>query len=236
MIGSLIRDARAAQRGVLGEIESKRLVAAAGIAVVPTRLARSADEASAIAHELGFPVVLKLVSPDVVHKSDVGGVRLGLADGQAVARAFEELRQAAERAASPTHFEGVAVQPMAPAGLELLLGAYRDAQFGPVISFGLGGVLVEVYEDVALRVAPLHPVDAAEMVGEIRAARLLAGFRGRPAVNRAAIEQALLGLSALMLAAPDVAELDLNPVIAYPDRILAVDARVVLTPASEPRP
>lgn len=229
VIQSLIRDARAAQRHVLGEIESKRLMEAAGIPVVPTRLARSAAEAASIARELGFPAVLKLVSPDVVHKSDVGGVRLGLLDAKAARRAFQKLRDAAGRSASPAHFEGVAVQPMAPAGLELLLGAYRDAQFGPVISFGLGGVLVEVYEDVTLRVAPLRTVDAAEMVGEIRAARLLGGYRGRPAVNRAAIEQALLRLSELMLTTPDVAELDLNPVIAYPDGILAVDARVVLT-------
>ena len=234
MIRSLIRDARTAQRRVLGEIESKRVVEAAGIPVVPTRLARSADGARFIAHELGFPAVLKLVSPDVIHKSDVRGVKLGLADEDAVAGAFEEMRQAAEGAASPAHFEGVAVQPMAPAGLELLLGAFRDAQFGPVISFGLGGILVEVYEDVALRVAPLRPVDAAEMVGEIRATRLLAGFRGRPAVHRAAIEHALLQLSELMLSNPDVAELDLNPVIAYSERIVAVDARVVLTAAPEP--
>jgi acyl-CoA synthetase (NDP forming) len=234
VIRSLIRDARAAQRRVLGEIESKRLVEAAGVPVVPTRLARSAEEARSIAHELGFPAVLKLVSPDVVHKSDVGGVKLGLADGEAVARAFEELRLAADGAASPAHFEGVAVQPMAPAGLELLLGAFRDAQFGPVISFGVGGILVEVYEDVALRIAPLRPVDAAEMVGEVRATRLLAGFRGRPAVNRAALEHALLQLSELMVSDPDVAELDLNPVIAYPERILAVDARVVLTAPPEP--
>ena len=234
MIRSLIRDARAAQRRVLGEIESKRLVEAAGVPVVPTRLARSAEEARSIAHELGFPAVLKLVSPDVVHKSDVGGVKLGLADGEAVARAFEELRLAADGAASPAHFEGVAVQPMAPAGLELLLGAFRDAQFGPVISFGVGGILVEVYEDVALRIAPLRPVDAAEMVGEVRATRLLAGFRGRPAVNRAALEHALLQLSELMVSDPDVAELDLNPVVAYPERILAVDARVVLTAPPEP--
>ncbi len=120
---------------------------------------------------------------------------------------------------------------MAAPGLELLLGAYRDSQFGPVVSFGLGGVLVEVYEDVALRLAPLRPVDAAEMVGETRATRLLDGFRGRPPVDRAAIEHALLRLSSLIVATPDIAELDLNPVFGYPTGLLAVDARIILAPS-----
>jgi acetyltransferase len=229
VLADLLAEARAAGRPVLDEVASKRLVAACGIPVVPTELARSADEAREIARRLGLPAVVKLVSPDVVHKSDVGGVKLGLVDEQAVAGAFDELAGAADAIPSGRRFEGVAVQPMITGGLELLLGAYRDPQFGPVVSFGLGGLLVEIYEDVALRVAPLGPIDASEMVGEIRAARLLDTFRGRPAVDRAAIEDALLRLSTLMVSTPEIAELDLNPVLASAGGIVAADARVVLT-------
>lgn len=226
----LIAQARVAGRTVLDEVESKQLVAAWGVPVVPTRSAATASDARRLAHELGFPAALKLRSPDVVHKSDVGGVRLHLLDDEAVERAFEELRAAAGAASPPLAFDGVAVQPMAPPGVELLAGAYRDPQFGPVISFGIGGLMVEVYEDVAVRVAPLGPVDALEMVGEIRATRLLDGFRGRPPLDREAIQRVLLRLSDLMVASPDVQELDLNPLIGYPSGVLAVDARVVLSP------
>jgi acyl-CoA synthetase (NDP forming) len=226
----LIARARVAGRMVLDEVESKQLVATWGVPVVPTRSAATASDARRLARELGLPAALKLRSPDVVHKSDVGGVRLGLPDDEAVERAFEELRAAAGAAKPPVAFGGVAVQPMAPPGVELLAGAYRDAQFGPVISFGIGGLMVEVYEDVAVRVAPLEPVDALEMIAEIRATRLLDGFRGRPPVDREAIRRVLLRLSDLMIASPDIEELDLNPLIGYSSGVLAVDARVVLSP------
>ena len=233
MIEGLIASARSQGRSVLNEIESKQLVAAGGIPVVPTRHADSAPGAVALARELGFPAVVKLVSSDASHKSEVGGVRLGLADEAAVAAAFDELRDGAATASPPIRFEGVAVQPMATAAVELLLGAHRDPTFGPVVTVGLGGVLVELLEDVALRVAPLSEVDAAEMLDETRARRLLEGFRGRPAISRAPISRALTRLSALMLATPSIAEIDLNPVFAYPDAILAVDARVVLAHPDE---
>lgn len=215
-------------RTSLDEVDAKELIRGWGIPAVPTRLATNAPEAARIAGELGWPAVLKLVSPDVVHKTDVDGVRLRLADGAAVERAFGDLRAGA--VGRSIRFAGVAVQPMARPGLELLLGAYRDPQFGPIISVGMGGVLVEVHEDVALRVAPLRDFDAADMVGELRAARLLAGHRGAPPVDRGAIERALLALSALMIARRELAELDLNPVLGFSEGVLAVDARVILTP------
>lgn len=225
---SLIGAARAEDRSALSEVDSKHLVEAWGVPVVPTRLARSASEAARIAEQLGCPAVLKLVSRDVIHKSDIGGVRLNLATRDAVEQAFADLTSlAAERGL--VRFDGVAVQTMAAPGLELLLGASRDPQFGAVVSFGLGGTQVEVYDDVALRIAPLSALDAQEMVGEIRAAALLDGFRGRPPVNRAAVEQGLLRISEMMVAIPDIAELDLNPVFGTPDGIVAVDARVILT-------
>lgn len=224
----LIELAQSEGRSMLGEVDAKELVRAWGIPVVMTRPARSAREAALVAGALGFPSVLKMVSLDVVHKTDIGGVKLDLANGEAVERAYVEL-EAVAAALPAVRFAGVTVQPMVPPGLELLLGASRDPQFGPVISFGLGGVQVEVYDDVALRVAPLSDLDAAEMVEEVRAARLLEGFRGREGVDRNAIRRSLRRLSALMLAAPAVDELDLNPVIGTPQGIVAVDARVILS-------
>jgi acyl-CoA synthetase (NDP forming) len=234
VIEELIARARAAGQLVLGEVESKHIVSEYRIPVVPTRAAKTSEEARAIARELGFPVVLKILATDLTHKSDIGGVLLGLQDEAAVGRGFDTVAVAAERAG--VQFEGVTVQPMAPPGLELLIGASRDPQFGPVVTFGLGGVMVEVYEDVALRLAPLREIDAAEMLDEIRGARVLGAFRGRPPVDRAAIEAALLAVSSLMVERPEVGELDLNPVLAYPDGLLAVDARVILVPVERADP
>jgi acyl-CoA synthetase (NDP forming) len=231
VIEELIARARAAGQLVLGEVESKHIVSEYRIPVVPTRAAKTSEEARAIARELGFPVVLKILATDLTHKSDIGGVLLGLQDEAAVGRGFDTVAVAAERAG--VQFEGVTVQPMAPPGLELLIGASRDPQFGPVVTFGLGGVMVEV---VALRLAPLREIDAAEMLDEIRGARVLGAFRGRPPVDRAAIEAALLAVSSLMVERPEVGELDLNPVLAYPDGLLAVDARVILVPVERADP
>jgi acyl-CoA synthetase (NDP forming) len=212
---------------VLGEIESKQLLAASGIPVVETLAAAVAEDAVRVAQRLGLPVALKVIAPELVHKSDQGGVKLGLAGVEAVRQAFAELRDAA-RSAGAT-FQGVAVQPMAKPGLEIVLGAHRDAQFGAVVLFGLGGVFVEVLHDVALRVAPLTAHDAAAMLDEIRGSALLDGVRGQPAVDRVAICQALVKLAELMLSRPDIASIDVNPAFAYPQGLLAVDARVELT-------
>ncbi len=211
----------------LSEIDSKTLLAAAGIPVVKTVAVATADGAAHEAERLGFPVVLKVIAPEIVHKSDAGGVALGLQDGTAVRQAFADLRGVAHAAGA--NFEGVAVQSMARPGLEIVLGTHRAAQFGPVLLFGLGGIFVEVLRDVALRVAPLGREDARAMLDEIQGAALLSGLRGQAPVDREAIVQALLRLSALMLSRPDIASIDINPALAYPDGLLAVDARVELT-------
>jgi acyl-CoA synthetase (NDP forming) len=211
----------------LNEVEAKDLLRAAGLPVVPTRWARTADEAVAAAEELGYPVAAKVISPQIIHKSDVGGVRLGLADAAAVHAAFEAMQQVAAGVPG-AEFQGVAVQPMAAPGLEVVIGANRDPQFGPVVLFGLGGVFVEVLRDVALRVAPLRDRDAAEMLDQIRGRALLERARGRPPVDRAALIAALCRLGDVMLAEPRIAEVDLNPVLAYPDGLVAVDARIIL--------
>jgi acyl-CoA synthetase (NDP forming) len=211
---------------VLSEIESKEILNAAGVPVIETLAAASVDEAVRHANRLGYPVALKIVAPEIVHKSDSGGVQLGLNDADAVRDAFAVLQAVAIKAGAT--FRGVAVQAMASPGLEVVLGAHRDAQFGPVILFGLGGVFVEVLHDVALRVAPLSVDDASAMLDEIRGHTLLNGARGRPAADRAAICDALCKLSGLMLSRPDIVSIDVNPAFAYPKGLLAVDARVLL--------
>ena len=213
----------------LHEIETKALLAAAGVAVTPTELACTAAAAATLAARLGCPVALKIVSPDIVHKSDVDGVRLGVASSAGVAVAFDDVMRTVRVRQPGAHLDGISVQPMAPpGGVEVIVGVSVDAQFGHVIMCGLGGVLVEVLQDVAFRLIPLRPRDAHEMLTELRGFPLLRGVRGRPRVNLRAVEELLLRVSALVAQRPDIRELDLNPVLAYPDRVLAVDARALI--------
>ncbi|GBD10738.1 hypothetical protein HRbin23_00383 [bacterium HR23] len=215
-------------RTILTEVEAKEFLAPTGIPIVPTRLARSQREAVRIARELGWPVVLKVVSPDIVHKSDIGGVKVGLTSASAVARAYREIMQAVRTHAPQARLHGVSVQKMAPPGREVIIGAGKDPQFGHYVMFGLGGIFVEVLKDVAFRLVPLTPRDARQMIREIRGFPLLEGQRGQPPADLTALEQALLGLSAFLEAHPEVQEVDLNPVFAYPQGCVAVDVRVVV--------
>lgn len=212
---------------LLNEVQAKDLLQRAGIPVVPTAQAHTAEEAVSLAEQYGYPVAAKVLSPQIVHKSDVGGVRLGLGDPEAVRRAFGALQDLASSIPG-ARFEGVAIQPMARPGLEVVIGANRDPQFGPVIMFGLGGIFVEVLRDVALRVAPISEMDAHDMLNEVRGSQLLEGQRGHPAVDRQALVEVLCRLSELMLAQPSIASVDINPIVAYSDGVLAVDARIAL--------
>jgi acyl-CoA synthetase (NDP forming) len=225
---TLIAKARSEGRTVLTEVESKQLLSQAGIDVVETRLASSKDEAVSLSRELGFPVVLKIASPDILHKSDAGGVRLGLEDAAAVAKAYDEILQSARQKYPKAKIAGVAVQKMARPGVEVIVGMSQDEQFGPVLMFGLGGVLVEVLKDVSFRLVPLAKRDAAEMVREIKGYPLLEGYRGGEAVKISCLEDLLLKVSTFVEKNPEVKELDLNPLFAYRDGALAVDARVIL--------
>ena len=221
-----------ATEGVLNEIESKDLLRASGLPVVETGLAASAEAAQAAAERFGYPVAAKIVSPQLTHKSDVGGVRLNLRMPQAVAEAFAEFREVAARHGAA--FEGVAIQPMAGAGVEVILGAERDPQVGPVVLLGLGGIMVEVLGDVALRLAPLSLREARAMVEDLRGKALLLGARGRPPVDLDAMAEAVVRLGDLMARQPAIASVDCNPAFAYPDGLLIVDARVELRPPSLP--
>ena len=232
MTAEVIAAARAEQRTLLSEVEAKQLLAEAGVNVTETRLATSIDEAAAHAAELGYPVALKVVSDSITHKTDVGGVELGVADEAALRDACQRIHERVTAAAPNADVQGVSVQPMAEAGAEVILGITQDQQFGPVLMFGLGGVFVEVLKDVAFRIVPLEPRDASEMVREIQGFPVLEGFRGTPAANLDAIESMLLQLSEFAEANPEIAELDLNPVFARPDGAVAVDARILLTSES----
>lgn len=224
----IIDRARQQGRTVLSEVEAKQLLAEAGIAVVEARLAKERDEAVALAKEFGYPVALKIVSPQITHKSDVGGVQLNLGTAEEVASAFDAIVASAKHATIDANVEGVSVQRMAEPGIEVIVGMTMDAQFGPVLMFGLGGVLVEVLKDVAFRVVPITARDARQMVRDIQGFPILQGYRGQEPADLEALEALLLKLSAFIEGHAEVAELDLNPVFAYPDGAIAVDARIVL--------
>ena len=206
----------------LTESESLAFLDDAGIAAVPSRLAASADEAVAAADALGYPVVLKASSAEIVHKSDIGGVALDLRDATAV-------RAAHARIAALGHGGGALVAAYRPGGLELLIGAYRDACFGPVIMVGLGGIFVEALDDVVVRVGPVDRREAGEMLGGLKAHRLLGAIRGRPPRDLEALIDMIVAVGGIMEACPLVAELDLNPVLAFEKGAFAADARIILT-------
>ena len=227
-IAKVISNAKSQGRTLLTEIESKQVLAEAGIPVALAVLARDANEASKAAQKAGFPVVLKIVSPDLTHKSDVGGVRLGLESAADTKAAFEDIVAAVKEAQPDARIEGVAVQKMAPTGTEVIVGMSKDPQFGPVMMFGLGGIFVEVLKDVAFRIVPLEPKDASQMIREIKGFPVLEGVRGQPPADLAALEKLILKLSEFVEAHPEIEELDLNPVFAYSGGALAVDARIVI--------
>jgi acyl-CoA synthetase (NDP forming) len=224
----IIERARSEARVFLTEIESKELLRQAGINTIDTKLAASKAEAVSISKQLGFPIALKIASPDIVHKSDAGGVRLGLETPARVAKAYDEILANVSQKHPQARAQGVSVQRMAPPGIEVIIGMSKDAQFGPVLMFGLGGVWVEILEDTSLRIIPITKKDAGEMIREIKGYQLLTGYKGQEPVDISKLEDLLLAVSELAEQNPIVKELDLNPVIAYSDSAVAVDARVIL--------
>ena len=225
---SIIEDALRISRTLLTEIESKALLKEVGIPTVETSLAASKEDAMSTSKKLGFPVVLKIVSPDITHKSDVGGVKLGLKTSKQVGKAYDEIMSAVKQRNPQANVDGVSVQKMARPGTEVIIGMTKDAQFGPVLMFGLGGTLVELLKDVSFRIVPLERDDAREMIREIKGYPLLEGYRGSKGVDTTVLEEILLKISAFVDNHPDIKELDLNPIFAYEDGAVAVDARVVL--------
>jgi acetyltransferase len=228
---AIVQEARAHGRYLLNEYESKQLLATYGIPTVETRVARTEDEAIRHASEIGYPVVLKLFSETITHKTDVGGVKLDLTDASDVRRAYQEILVSVSQKAGPEHFAGVTVQPMVgtnTGAYELILGSSVDAQFGPVVLFGSGGQLVEVYKDRALALPPLNTTLAHRMMEQTRIFTALKGVRGRKPVNLEELEKLLVRFSQLVVEQPWISEIDINPLVASSDRLLALDARVVL--------
>jgi acetate---CoA ligase (ADP-forming) len=216
--------------GVLGEVHTRPLLQAYGIPVVAGIFATSAAEAASAAEQIGFPVVMKIVSPDILHKSDLGGIRLGLKDAASVETAYTEMISSISRLKPDARLEGVLIEAMAPKGQEVIVGMRRDPNFGPLMMFGLGGVYVELFGDVSFRVAPLTRQDAHEMISQTRAGRLLTGFRGQPEADLEAVVGTILRLSRLALDFPEIDEVEINPLLVLPkgEGVLALDGRVIL--------
>ncbi len=230
LVAELLSRAQSEMRNYLMEHESKRLLESAGIRTTGTLVASSEDEAAEMGRRIGYPVVLKIVSPDVVHKTDSGGVKLNLNDDAALRDAYRDITaRFADR-----NVVGVSVQTMAPPGIEAIIGVTRDESFGPVLMFGLGGIFAEVLKDVTFRVLPINEDAAAEMIEEVKAYSILKGYRGQR-VDIPALKALLVKVSDMAIAYPEIRELDLNPVILYPDGYLAVDARIFVDDAA-PRP
>jgi acetyltransferase len=213
----------------LGLIDLQPVLAAYDIRVAPARLAATAEDAAAVAAQIGFPIALKIATPDIAHKTDVGGVRLGLASGAEVADAARAVMERARRERPQARIAGVLLQPMVPRAPELLLGAVRDPQFGPMVLVGFGGIYVEVLDDTAARLAPIAAAEAGEMLGELRMAPVLRGVRGEPPADLAGLAGAISRFSALAADLPDLEEIELNPLMAGAQGAIAVDARATLS-------
>ncbi|MBW1903323.1 MAG: acetate--CoA ligase family protein [Deltaproteobacteria bacterium] len=203
------------------------LIAEQGLPCTGFGQADSPDGAVKIAREQGFPVAVKISSPDILHKSDVGGVRLNIDSPEEVEKAYEDIISSVRSTEPQAQVGDVLVSKMAPFGLEVIVGMNRDPQFGPVILFGLGGIMVEIFQDVSLRLLPLTKDDALSMIQEIKGYGLIAGYRGQQPVDENALADCLLAVARMAENNPKLIEIDLNPVVAYPDGILVVDARVI---------
>ena len=226
----IIAEALEKGQNYLGEIGGTDLLACYGFNVLPTVLATSAAEAGNASEKMGFPVVMKIVSPQIIHKSDAGGVIVGPDSRESVETAFTTIVDNAKNYSPDAQITGVLVQKLAPKGREVILGMSRYPIFGPLIMFGYGGVFVEIFKDVAFRLAPLMRNNARTMVRSIKAYKLLTGYRGEPKADIATIERMLVGLSDLVLDHPEIKELDINPLLVHPEGkgVTVADCRFIL--------
>lgn len=234
-VETVIGQVRADGRVSIGDAEARRILTAYGLTIPESELAETADQAVEIASKIGYPVVLKIASPDILHKTDVGGVKVDLDNETDVRDAFELITYRATRYLPDARVWGCLVQEMVPEGLEVLIGMNRDPQFGPLVTFGLGGIYVEILRDAAFRLAPFSRRQAAEMLSELRASALLDGVRGQPPVDKEALIEAILRIAQLVVDFPEIIELDINPFIVYSRGSggIAVDMRLVLRSTEE---
>lgn len=224
----IIQRALAAGRSSLLLSEARQICRLHKIPVPDSHLSGTVEEAIGKAKQFGFPVALKIVSPQILHKSDVGGVILNVIDEISLKEAYQKLIANIRRNRPDAEISGVLVEKMMSPSTEVIIGGIRDRQFGVSIMFGMGGIFAEVYEDVAFRVAPIDRIDALNLISEIKGAKILRGIRGKPAADTDAIIAILLNASALMTEHSSISQLDLNPVLVYPKNACAVDSRIVL--------
>jgi acyl-CoA synthetase (NDP forming) len=227
-ISEIFEVAKKDNRNFLYEHESKKLFGLYGMPVTKIQVAGTEDGAVSAAKRIGFPIVLKIVSPQILHKSDAGGVIVGIQDEKGIREGFNKIIKNAKNYKPDAEITGILVQEMAPKGTEIIVGSTTDPTFGPTIMFGLGGIFVEILKDVSFRVAPIDKVDASEMIKEIKAYKILEGARGMPAVDQDTLVDILVKTSKMLMECPEVKELDMNPILAYPDGARIVDGRVIM--------
>ncbi len=224
----ILSEVKKERRKNLLETEAKIICKDYGIPITDFALARTEAEAVKHAKKMGFPVVLKIVSPDIVHKSDVGGVMVNLSKGEDVSKGYRQILANVKKHQPKARVTGILVQEMAPSSTEVIVGSMKDPQFGPTIMFGLGGIFVEVLRDVTFRIAPLTEEEAREMITEVKAYPLLKGYRNTPPSDISAIVRILLNLSRLAIEHEEIKEVDLNPIMVYEKGAKTVDARIIL--------
>lgn len=230
---SIIQNALRQGRFELLEPEAMEFAKAFGITTPEYRVATSPGDAVQAAASIGFPVVLKIVSPNVSHKTDVGGVKVGIHDNKGIKAAYEEIIKNVQKNCPDAMIRGIIVSEMALSAPEVIIGGLRDPQFGPAVMFGMGGVFVEICKDISFRIAPLEEYEALEMIGEVKGSAILRGFRNSEPLDISAIVQAILKVSDMMVSLSEIKEVDLNPVLVYPKGVKAVDARIILTGVQE---
>lgn len=227
-ISKIFNIAKAEDRNFLFEHEAKKLFAHYEMPVTEIHVASSEDEAVDAANRIGYPIVLKIVSPQILHKSDAGGVIVGIENDQGIRDGYKKILKNAKAYKADAEITGILVQEMAPKGTEIIIGTTTDPTFGPTIMFGLGGIFVEILKDVSFRVAPINIIDAREMIKEIKAYKILEGARGMPPSDQETLANILVKVSVMIMDCPEIKELDMNPVLAYPNGARIVDARIIM--------
>jgi acyl-CoA synthetase (NDP forming) len=213
--------------------EARRICSLHHIPTPASFVSKSVEDALKAGSQIGFPVTLKIVSPQILHKTDVGGVALNIADESSLKEAYQKMMKEVSKNKHDAEILGVVVEKMMPPSNEVIVGGIKDSQFGPCVMFGMGGIFAEVYEDVSFRVAPIDNIDALNLMNDIKGSKILKGFRGEPAADTEAIVNILLNVSSLMIEHDEINQLDLNPIIVYPDSACAVDSRIVMKQAKE---
>ncbi len=224
----IISNAKRAGLTNIPQDDALRILSTYGLPVIKTETASSKAEALEAAKRIGYPVAMKIVSPDVVHKIDVGGVKLDLSSDQDVSEAFDEILKNVNARVPDARIEGVILQEYVTGGTETIIGIHRDPKFGPLLMFGLGGIYVEAYRDVSFRLAPIRELSADNMINQIRGSKILQGFRGQPPADTKSIAECIERLSQLSIELPDIAELDVNPLVAFANGCRALDARIIV--------